>query len=419
MRHPFLEVHPSDPHACLARLKGQLIDGADVPNEAAKVGTTVHRVAQAVAEAKAKSAFVAFHQVAAQAIREQAKALRMSAAGILDATAIVEKCFAEDSRVALYPRMGWTGKAELRWGLVEEDGMFTYVEEPTEECAAGGTIDLAEWNPSKVAVTDYKTTIQMWSGTDAYESFQIRLYVAAMLRKVPTARGAEGRFALLRHGYYANADFERGDAWEMQTLAQVRAEREARRNALETGEFPETPGVDCHWCPLLLKCETAGRFATMGAQAAGLLSPTDAARAWLASKAMAARLERFVRKYVEDSGAPIPLDDAAGTYLGFKETNGLEVLDDYETVMDRLRDYGMKEAQFVEHFRFVGPQHYASRVKKVLYEVLGVDPETAERTVVPVTKSEFTTFVPQLAPIQREATDEEIEAMLDGRFDAP
>lgn len=412
MRHDFLEIHASDPHSCLASAKARILDDLDTEGEPAKVGTAVHRVAETIAFERAESPMLDVFAVARRVLREEAKTLRMSPGARVDAAAILAKCLADDSRISLWPRMGWSGKPELRWGLVADGDDYAFVENPTEPCDAAGTIDLPEWAGNELAVTDYKSTLQMFSSQEAYESFQLRLYVVAMLRKFPDASKAEGRFALLRHGYYASADFARGDSWERQTIEQVRAERDARATAVETGEFPETPGEDCHWCPVLLKCETALRYASMGAVALGALSPEEAARAWLAAKAVAARLEKFVKKHVELHGS-IALGDPHGTVLGFHEIEGKETLVSYERTMELLREFGMSEAQFVEHFRFVAPNHFAARVKKVAMEVLGVDRETLERLVIPVTKSEFTTFVPELRHVAEAMSDEGIDTLID------
>lgn len=413
MRHDFLEIHPSDPHSCLATAKARLIDGLDTSGEPALVGTAVHRVAEAIAFERAESPMLDTLEIARRVLAEQRKLLRMSPGAALDAAAILAKCLADDSRISLWPRMGWNGKPELRWGLRAVGDDYEFVEDPQEPCDAAGTMDLGEWAGSEIAVVDYKTTLQMWSSQDAYESFQLRIYLAALFRKIEGSKKGEGRFAMLRAGYYATADFVRGDPWETQTFAQVRAERDARRTALETGEFPETPGPDCMYCPVLLNCKTAMRYATMGAEALGKLSPSEAARAWLAAKAVAARLEKFVRKQVEASGASIALGDAHGTVLGFHEIEGKETLLSYERTMDKLREFGMSDAIFAEHFRFVAPQHFAARVKKVATEILGVDKLTVEELVIPVTKSEFTTFVPELPRVSEAMTDAELDSYID------
>jgi len=141
----------------------------------------------------------------------------------------------------------------------------------------------------------------------------------------------------------------------------------------------------------------------------------EAARTMLGLEARAKTLRKRVRAAVESGGDAIPLGDAHGTVLGFKATNGVETILSYEQTMDALRLYGMTDAQFVEHFRFVGPQHYASRVKKVLREVLQVDEVTAEGLVIPVTKSEFTAHVPErVTESARPATIEDIDRLLGG-----
>jgi hypothetical protein len=444
VRHDFLTIHASDPHACLACAKAKILDGLDTEGEPAKTGTAVHRVAETVAHEVAERPLADVHEIARAELKTQSRVLKMSAGAVVDAAAMLRACLALDSRVTLWPRMGWSGRPEWKWALDEDlevvepcgacGGDGPNGDQDTPPCStcngtgwsrptlAAGTIDLAEWVDSGrggLAWRDYKTTVQMFSATDAFESFQVRLYGVSLFRRFPEAQRGEGGFSMLRHGYVALADFVRGDLWEEQTVEQVRAEREVRRGAVETGLFPETPGLDCHYCPVLLKCQTARRYAEMGAEAIGALAPDEAARAWLAAKAIAARLEKFVRAHVEATGLPIALRDPHGNVLGFKEVEGKETLLSYESTMEALRTFGMTDAMFVDHFRFVAPNHFAARVRKVASEILRLDRETLERLVVPVTKTEFTTYVPAPLPKPVALMDgdelfDHIDKLLDG-----
>lgn len=400
MRHPILEVHASDAANCLAQFHAKLVDGLDEAGDPAKVGTVMHRVAENLVIAKSERAMIDVYEVARQTIRTEATRLALSPSAIVDALEILEKILAPDSRISLWPGMGWNGKPEYKWGLRDVDGVFEFVENPTEadgEMYAAGTADLVEWKGGVVRIRDWKSSRQMLSADDAWESFQARLYAYAFLRRFPDAPSIEFSYGLLRHGYYTTpVDFIRGDPWEWGVEARLRATREQREKALASGEWPATRGPWCAYCPVRWKCSEFLRGVEMGDEVPSDWPPEEVARALGATKIAVRDLDRKARSIVEETGRPIILDRVTGEALGYKPTNGCETVLSYEETMDRLREFGMTQAQYEEHFRFVQSNHYPGRVKKVLREVLEVDKETAESLVVPVSKTEFTVHTPDV-----------------------
>ena len=423
MKHPVLETHQSDAVGCLARFKAEVIDGVDSHGEAAKVGTVLHRVAEGLSTWRVDRAAADPTTMAFTLLREQALLLKLSPAAVADAVSILETVLAPDSRLSLWARPGRNGVAEMRWGLYPhpESGELVATDDadPEREFYAAGTIDLLEWTggAAGVTVTDWKTTLVMLSAEDAWQSWQGRLYAYAVLRLPGFERAEEVTFrlALLRHGYAVEAVFRRGDPWERgveERLASIRASRE---RALASGVWEETLGPWCAWCPVMGRCEAQKAAAAQGEEAlAGLDLPT-AARTMLGLEARAKVLRKRVRAAVEKTGDPVPLEDPHGTVLGFVPTQGWETVQSYEQTIDALRLYGLTDAQFVEHFRFVAPNHWPSRVRKVLKQELGADEGTIDSLVIPVTKSEFTTYVPErVLESARPATIEDLDRLLGG-----
>jgi len=410
-RHPALEVHASDTDGCARRFQAVLLEGLDTSNEPAKIGTAVHAAAEAILLARAQTPIIDALAVGAAEIRKQATRLDLAPGSVFDALDILERVLAPDSRISLWPDIGWSGESETRWGLVDDGESFVYVPDPDTECDAAGTMDLVQWQGTTARLDDYKTKRGFLSSQDAYDSWQLRLYAFALLRRFPRIEEVDVGFLMLRHGYRASAILVRGDPWEEGVALRIRTIREERRRILDAGRFPETPGPWCHYCPVLFRCEAQRAAAEQGASALAGLDDSEAARLWLGAKALVTALDKHVRGAFDASDCtPIPLNDPHGTVLGFKPIAGVETLQSYERTMERLRQFGMSRVMEAENFRFVAAHHFAGRVRDVLKE-LRVGEEIADELVTPVAKQRFTTFVPD--PVARELTLEELEARFD------
>lgn len=423
MRHPILEIHPTDAHGCMAKLKATLIDGMDTSGDAAKVGTALHRVAEALTFELAEHPAADKWDVGRKAVALAARELEMSPAAYADALMLLEKVLAPESRVDLHPTPGWSGSAEYRWFLVERDGDLIGVTALSEgeEAFASGTIDLLQWTPGfgVVRIDDFKTKRQMLGPEDVWESFQMRVYAFAILRIPCFAKceRIEGRLVMLRHGYTTTADFIPGDPWEQQVEEHLYAIHEARKKCVAEDKWPATSGPWCQYCPVRHKCDVVAAVVKSGGVPDG--TPSEMARALGAVKSIVGDLDDMVRELVDgdELNAPIPLGDPLGTVLGYKPSQGWEVLLPYEETMQRLRELGMTKDLEIEHFRFVAANHYPSRVKKVLKDVLRVDPDTLEQLVIPISNMTFTTYRPEKkAAAATTFTDlDEVERALDRR----
>jgi len=408
-----MEVHASDVDGCARRFHAVLVLGADTSGEPAKIGSAVHHAAAEITAMRETEPMCNAIEVGTAALLHYARESGMAPGSVLEAIEILERVLAPESRLSLWPDMGWTGESESRWGLVYDGDDFRYVHDPIEPCDAAGTMDLIQHNQNGriVRIDDYKTVLSHPSPEDAYEAWQLRLYAFAALRRFPKADSVDVGFVLLRHGYRAAATLARGDPWETGVARRIRAVREERERILAADEFPEQPGPWCHYCPVMMRCEAIRAAAEMGAEVHMALPIGEAARVWLAAKALASRLERHVKGHAEASEwQPIDLGDAHGTVLGMKPVPGYEVVMDYDRTLARLRQLGMKPETEIEEFRFVARNHYASRVRRVL-KALRMPPEIEDGLVEPITTHQFTTFVPEdRAP---ELTLEEIEARFD------
>lgn len=441
MRHPLLELHASDKDQCLARFKATM-DGADTTGLPALVGTAVHRVAEAVTLELMEHAAADPREIAAAAFKRAVRDLDLPPAGVVDGLAILDRVLAFDSRIALRVEMGWSGRPEFRWAIDEE---FKVVE-PCAECVQGlidplpptpckacggtgwsrptlaaGTIDLIEWTSTrrKLRVTDWKTERGFRSADDAFEDWQARLYVYAALQHFPEAQTVEFRFGMLRHGYHARAEFVRGDPWQWSVEVRLRAMREQREQAVEENSWPETPGPWCEWCPIMHRCAALECLRASGAVPPDL-EPDEMARRWKALQRLAGEYEAAVKARFEEDGhdEPIPLGDTRGTVLGFKPVQGWSLVHDYAETIERVRDLvpeGAWAQTFAENFRFVTEANFPARVRGVLRD-LRVTEDVTDTIVIPVTKTQLTTFCPDPPAHGAPATLDEADELIDDIF---
>lgn len=418
MRHDPLEIHASDRDECLARFKAEVVDGLDSVNSAGKVGTAIHRVAEAVTLELIEHPMAAARDVAAAEFFRAAKELDIPPGGVVDGLAIMDRVLAFDSRIALRVEMGWSGRPEVRWAL---DGEFKIVEPcgncggtvpdelapPCRNCAthfgwsrptlAAGTIDLLEWTSTKLnlRVTDWKTERGFRDADDAFEDWQARLYVFAALQMYPEAQTVEFRFGMLRHGYFARAEFLRGDPWQWTVETRLRAIREQRERAVSSNVWPETPGPWCGWCPIMHRCASLAAVREAGTVPPDL-ALAELARRWKGLTKLANDYGDEVTARFTERDDAVPLGDAKGTVLGYKPTAGWSCVHEYDETIARVRDLvpaGAWPTVFAENFRWVYEAHFASKVQKVL-KALKVSEDVMDTIVVPVTKTQLTTFRP-------------------------
>lgn len=396
MKHPILEIHASDHDQCLRRLHAEIVDGKDTGSEAASVGTAVHRVAEQISLFRAEFPMGDIGDVATRALAAAREDLKMSAGAVLDAAEIVASLLAEDSRMDVGIAMGWNGVPEAKWSLVDVDGGLEYREGHVDGAVAAGTIDLLEWSGNEARVTDWKTKRQMLSSEDAWQDWQPRLYAYAVLRKFPDVDRVTFRYGMLRHRYYAQAEFLRGDPWEWgveRTLAAIRQEREG---AAASGQWAERLGSWCAHCPIMWKCEALRKAAEDGTTVIGVLPPAELAARGLAMEKAAEKLRQAAEAVVVEGEAGLPLGDAKGTHFGFKPGEGLVLVKGYDETLAELRRIGMTREMEVEHFRHCLEHHLPGRVKKVMSALRVPKGDVLWDTLLmPITKFTVTAYVPE------------------------
>jgi hypothetical protein len=204
------------------------------------------------------------------------------------------------------------------------------------------------------------------------------------------------RLTNLRHGYWIEHEFTRGETWEENTRALMRLERTRRLAAIEADEWPAAMGEDCQWCPILFRCSTVSDAAAQGADVIGDLAPAEIARRRAAMTALSGRYDRAAVALYERDG---PIDLGDGSVLGGKPTGAWALVLPYEETLSTLRGWGMTPAQEIEWFRHCAAHHMASRVKSAMHELLGKGAKQAiEEGVLiePVTKEQFGVWRPDV-----------------------
>lgn len=389
-------VHQSDP-GCLARLKAQR-DGADATGEPAKIGTACHRAAEALADLAAdddddrpESAVVAL------AIRDAAPELDMAPESVGEALQIMERAIASVIPLHLTPEPDAACYSEMHWRL---DRRFKPLPEDASpgDIAFAGTFDRVEVFADRVVVTDWKTVREKMAGWELPDNWQARVYSLAALQFWPGARRVTYRWVNLRHCYALSHDFERGATWEAATRTLLGYAADRRTAAMASDEWPETMGEDCGWCPVLHRCRAVADAVEQGAEVTNL-PPAEIARRWLGVRALAGRLERTIKPMVAALGHPLDMGD--GSVLGGKPVQAWDVVLRYEDMMNALTAFGMTRAQEIEWFRHCAANHYPSRVKRALNELLGREARAAiesDEYITPVTNEQFAVWTPDPSP---------------------
>lgn len=356
-----LEVHKSDP-TCLARFKAEQ-DGADRDSPASRIGTLCHLVVEKVTRASElgpPDGAAIVREVVADAIAKG----ESDPVVVSQTIEIMAKALGERSELSFIIPAGMTVAPEWKWALDEK-----FNPAPTDAPAAyAGTIDHLAWGDS-LLVADYKTVIKRGSRGEIPGADEARIYVLAALAHFADARKAKFSYVFLRHGYAATAEFKRGDVWEDAIKASLTARRSARLRALETGEFPESLGVSCNYCPVIHKCQAMRAAIEDGYRSE--LSPTDMANRFLALRSMLNLYETQLRAWVAEKEEPIPL--GGGKALGMKPAPKLSLWPGrtYEQTMADFDAMALPPEKKIEHFRFVTKDNFPSRVRKALGDLIG------------------------------------------------
>jgi hypothetical protein len=253
-----------------------------------------------------------------------------------------------------------------------------------------------------------KTERAFRDADDAFEDWQSRLYVFAALQMFPEAQVVEFRFGMLRHGYFARAEFMRGDPWQWTVKTRLRAIREQRERAVASNVWPETPGPWCGWCPIMHRCASLEAVRAVGTVPPDL-DVAELARRWKGLTKLADDYGDEVKARFQLRDDAVPLGDAKGTVLGLKPVAGWSCVHEYEETLERVRELvpaGAWPTVFAENFRFIYETHFASKVQKVL-KSLKVSDDVMDSIVVPVTKTQLTTFRPDPPAEEEFVADED------------
>lgn len=402
IRHGGLSaIHQSDPE-CLASLKAKH-DGARDESEAAKLGTMVHAAAEALTYASTLEGTFNPLEVATQTIQAVAERTNALPETVAQAVEMMEHCLDEEDGLRFFVEEGSTVHAEWRWALDEDFSPIPLDPETGEsmdgrEIAYAGTVDRLQVfeDPPRIIVGDYKSVIPMMAQWEVAQLWQARLYVFAVLQHFPAMREAFFRIIQLRHRYYIQDGFTRGDPWERSTVARMRYERSRRLAAIRDDEWPETLGEGCQWCPIVFKCGAMAQALEQGELPDE--APADLARRHMAVGKLAGRLKREAEKLYKSSG---PIDLGDGSVFGGKPVQKWELDNGYEETLAELRIWGMTPAQETEWFRFVRESDMPGRVRSALREILGREAKAAIEEggiVSPIAKTQLSRWWPDGKP---------------------
>jgi hypothetical protein len=432
VHRPLAELHQSDA-SCLAKLKWEH-DNPQPSGHAAAVGNLCHASIERFTIEQAEHPGVDPRAVLRETVRSVRGDPEMTPDVIGDAVGLMLRAFAAQDRLWLgLPPSPWRVVPEWRWALDENfeplswdpdrNGWIklTPARDPYGVAPAyAGTIDRLAFHPTvgKATVSDLKTIIKHESAEDIEGKKQPRWYSLAVLQHFPALREVEFLEINLRHLYTARAKFKRGEPWEEETRTRMRAAREARLAAIEKDEWPETPGVDCRFCPILFRCGQWTRLRAMGSVPEG--TPTEQAELYLFAKAAMTRLKMAVEGIVAMTQEPIPL--SSGESFGMKPGRGWVLARSYERTIAELEAMGMSVEQKDKWFRYVAEHHFPSRVLKALEELIGgkharglVD---AGGWLDEVTEFEMTVWnAPAPKPQAPAATLEDFDAAIDRMFE--
>jgi len=425
-RDRILAVHQSDSD-CLARFRAERIDGVESTNEAARIGTAVHRACEALAyiaddEPTREEQF----KVARQAIDVATAELPLTPGGAAEALAIMEGALAPTSRLHFGRPTGWSASAETRWAL---DRHFKPCDPDDPKRIAGGTIDLLEWDEDggTVRVTDEKTTKHWQSGDDLCHEWQPRVYCLWALANFGV-RKVTFRYRNLRHGYAVSAEFRAGESWVEATKARILSLRAEREVALEMDVWPETLGDSCAYCPIRHRCGSLAAAAREGRVPPVALSLAEKARRLMALRSIEADYERDLRAALDAAQEPIPLGH--GVAFGMKPTSKWRLVPAYAddegriapaqraALMERMRGLGMTPEQEAAWFLFTREGDVPAAVKRAVQELLGKQAarfldDASVSPIEPMTRWEMSAWMPTTG---KRAGGEDWESELDAAF---
>lgn len=397
-------IHQSDPE-CLAALHAK-VNGAHDESEAAKIGTAVHAAAEALTQASTLGEDFDAHEVARDAINMTAIRLDMLPRSFEEAVGIMDECLSAENPIRFFVEDGSTVYPEWKWALdanfdpIEVDQQSGAPLDPSRTIVAAGTVDRLQvfHDTKRIVVADYKSIRRMLAQWEVAGLWQARLYAFAVLQHFPGMREVTFRIVNLRHRYWIEETFARGDPWERTTRERLSYEMERRVAAEATDHWPHTLSEGCQWCPILFKCPEVKRAVAQGEKIDPAMSDENLARQALAIPSLGNRIRRAAEARYEKHG---PLDMGDGSVLGGSVRQEWQAELSYEETMAELRIYGMTPQQEQEHFRFCAKHHFGSRVKKVLHELLGKDAKSAIDAgglVSPIAKESFGRWWPDGKP---------------------
>ena len=230
--------------------------------------------------------------------------------------------------------------------------------------AYAGRMDCITWGDWGVRVEDWKSQRSFPKKDDLYFDPQARLYSLAAMAMFPGVDRVTFRLTLLRHSFWQDVEFVRGDPWERETKGWMRALRRRIMAAEASGEWPATVGDGCSLCPVAERCGTLTALRAQGAMPENL-SDEDVARGHLALHRLAQSYEREARDRAETRDLPAG-DGFVLAHVPAKDRHVLAF--SVSVVLDELRAMG---ATTEDCARFFPGDRITTRALRTALEEMG------------------------------------------------
>lgn len=438
---------------CLRRVKDEF-DERRPSGDAAVKGDALHEIIELFTVEQAAHSNVDPIAVVREVLRGHLREPEYTPDVVEDVVSIAATMFGPRSEIDFRLRAGFTTQPEWKWYL--DDGLhpldmscprcggrgfygtppddFRDCDEP--ECKAdprvqpafAGAVDRLEYG-HEVHVWDWKSTIQFESSDAQAGDKQAKWYAVAVLAHFPDVNEVIWHKAFLRRAFATRYVFKRAGGWHEATRARMLSARAKRLRAIETDEWPETPGPSCPYCPLYWnKCEAMRRRRASGVDPSEPLA--DQANAYVALKWGVTQLGNRLKAHVDATQQPIDLGNDDGDALGMKPGAGKRLVITYEQAMERLAlllppamSAEDRAAWFATHFRYVTKAHLASRVEKAAEDLVGR--KTARGLLYsdfsswlePMTEFSFETWVPPPKVERAAMTPDEMDDYIDRMFE--
>lgn len=214
-----------------------------------------------------------------------------------------------------------------------------------------GTFDWLKVKGDGVEVDDWKTALPMHGPEDVRQSWQARLYAAAVFAIFPGIRTVKFRLVMVRHGYPTHYTFKRKSAAIEKAREWFSKQRAAILEREASGEWEQTPGRACEACPLRRECPSLARTLREPPIDPRVLPDAELGRL----EALFASLGRAYDAEVKARAKERDIPGAEGKVRGYRPSTKLRVVGTPAHFMDAARAAGMTREEIDAEWPRGGP----------------------------------------------------------------